>query len=75
MNGRIKTGFLPFLSDHGPIKRAISMVGIELSMDMYMLISEALVSTASFFSGYEVILEHTVTLNPRSLQHKIIWSF
>ena len=69
MNGRIKTGFLPFLSDHGPIKRAISMVGIELSMDMYMLISEALVSTASFSSAYELILEHTVTLNPRSLQH------
>ena len=70
MNGRINTGFLPFLSDHGPMKRAISMVGIELSMDMYILISEALVSTASFSSVYELIFEHTVILNPRSLQYK-----
>ena len=52
------------------MKRAISMVGIELSMDMYMLISEALVSTASFSSVYELIFEHTVILNPRSLQYE-----
>ena len=50
MNGRINTGFLPFSSDHGPIKSATSMLGIELSIDMYMLISLALVSTASLVS-------------------------
>ena len=67
MNGRINTGFLPFLSDHGPIKSATSMLGMELSIDMYMLISLALVSTASFSSLYELILEHTITVKLRSL--------
>ena len=52
------TGFLPFLSDHGPMKRATSMQGREPRIELYMLISLVIVSTASFSASWLFISEH-----------------
>ena len=65
--GIIITGFLPFLSDHGPMKRATSMQGREPRIDMYILISLVLASTMSFSASWLFMSEQIDGEKPRSL--------
>ena len=66
--GIIITGFLPFLSDHGPMKRATSIQGRDPKIELYMLISLVIVSTASFSASWLLISEHTALEKPKSLK-------